>query len=276
MDVEQIAKTYYNSSDSDNYYRMIYGEEDLHVGIYNSDDDTILEAQRRTVKYLAKKLLPLDETKIGIDLGAGYGGACRYLAKTYGCKVVALNVSEKENEFHRRANEKAGLDESQIRVIDGSYMDIPFPDNTFDFAWSQDAILHGGVEGRTKVLEETFRVLKSGGKFVFTDPMESITATKEQLQPIYNRVKVKSMATPEWYKKTAESIGFEVLDYDNWLPQMTKHYQRILNSTIEKESELKKVVSDEYLEHSKVGLQHWVNGGKNGYMAWGAFLMQKP
>lgn len=26
----------------------------------------------------------------------------------------------------------------------------------------------------------------------------------------------------------------------------------------------------------KKGLRYWIEGGKNGYLAWGIFLLQKP
>ncbi|MEU9112822.1 hypothetical protein AB0D04_13780 [Streptomyces sp. NPDC048483] len=29
-----------------------------------------------------------------LDLGSGYGGPARYPARTFGCQVIALNVSE--------------------------------------------------------------------------------------------------------------------------------------------------------------------------------------
>jgi sarcosine/dimethylglycine N-methyltransferase len=35
------------------------------------------------------------------------------------------------------------------------------------------------------------------------------------------------------------------------------------------------VVSKDYIERMKKGLQHWVNGGNNGHLAWGIFVFRK-
>ncbi|HKJ07817.1 MAG TPA: class I SAM-dependent methyltransferase, partial [Gammaproteobacteria bacterium] len=88
------ARDYYNSDDADNFYFTIWGGEDIHVGLYQSDDEPIFAASRRTVERLAGKLTGLGKDSRVLDLGAGYGGAARYLAATYGCRVVALNLSE--------------------------------------------------------------------------------------------------------------------------------------------------------------------------------------
>lgn len=61
-----------------------------------------------------------------------------------------------------------------------------------------------------KALQETLRVLKPGGKFVFTDPMQSETATYDQLKPVYDRLRSKNFATPQWYKETGARVGFKV------------------------------------------------------------------
>jgi SAM-dependent methyltransferase len=47
--------------------------------------------------------------------------------------------------------------------------DLPFDEDTFDAAFSNDVLCH--VPGRLGVLAEIFRVLKPGGRFLFTDAL---------------------------------------------------------------------------------------------------------
>src|SRR5699024_6611413 len=114
-----------------------------------------------------------------LDIGAGFGGSARYLARTYGCRVSCLNLSEVENERNRRMNEEQGLSDL-IDVVDGSFEDLPYEDNHFDVVWSQDAMLHSG--DRVRVLEEVDRVLKPRGDFVFTDPMAADNCDRAALR----------------------------------------------------------------------------------------------
>ena len=266
------ARDYYNSDDADNFYYTIWGGEDIHVGLYQSDDESIFDASRRTVERLAGKLSGLGKDSRVLDLGAGYGGAARYLASTYGCRVVALNLSEVENERDRQMNRDQGLD-GLIEVVDGSFDALPYADDTFDFIWSQDAILHS--DNRTKVMQEAARVLKPGGEMVFTDPMQADSCPEGVLQPILDRIHLESLGSPNFYRDTARQVGLEDLGFEDHTDQLPRHYFRVLQETESVEADLRKVVSTDYIERMKKGLRHWVDGGNAGYLAWGIFHFRK-
>jgi len=265
------AREYYNSEDADNFYFTIWGGEDIHVGLYQSVDEPIFDASRRTVDYMASKLT-LDENSRVLDVGAGYGGAARFLAKTFGCQVVALNLSEVENQRNRELTEEQGLSDL-IDVVDGSFEDIPYDDATFDVVWSQDAILHSG--DRKQVLSEIYRVLKNDGTFVFTDPMQNDNCPDGVLQPILDRIHLETLGSPNFYQDTAKVLGFSKVTYEDHAEQLVNHYGRVLNETKRKQSEMAGLVSGEYIERMKKGLQHWIDGGRNGFLAWGIFVFTK-
>jgi sarcosine/dimethylglycine N-methyltransferase len=266
------ARDYYNSDDADNFYLTIWGGEDIHIGLYQTENESITDASRRTVQKLASHLSGLNEDSRVLDLGAGYGGAARYLARTYGCRVVALNLSEVENERDRKINQEQGLDHL-IEVVDGSFEQVPYPDDSFDVVWSQDAILHSG--NRVKVLAEVARVLKSGGGFVFTDPMQSDTCPEGVLQPILDRIHLETLGSPSFYRDTAKRMGLQEIAFQDHSPQLVRHYSRVLQETRDREENLTKVVSPEYIERMRKGLQYWIDGGKQGHLTWGIFHFRK-
>lgn len=271
-DAVKVTKNYYDSDDAHNFYYTIWGGEDLHLGIYESDADTIFEASRRTIRHMASRSrLASDKARV-IDLGGGFSGSARFLAKNYGWEVVVLNLSETENNRARKMNKEQGLDHL-ITVVDGSFDTIPYPDESFDIVWSQDAILHS--DNREKVLEEAHRVLKSGGEMIFTDPMQADDCPDGVLQPIYDRIHLQSLGSPGFYQEYAKKIGFEVVGFEPLHPHLTTHYARVKKEMERREDELEKVVSREYIENMKKGLQHWVDGGNKGYLAWGIFHFRK-
>ena len=190
-----VARDYYNSDDADNFYAIIWGGEDIHIGLYESQGESIIDASHRTVRRLTKCLGDIGPQHKVLDIGSGYGGAARYLADTFGCAVTALNLSEKENERHRELNKERGLSD-KINVVDGSFEDIPADDETFDIVWSQDAILHSGQ--REKVLQEVARVLKPGGRFIFTDPMQSDDCPEGVLHSILDRIHLSTLGCPNF------------------------------------------------------------------------------
>ncbi len=268
-----VAREYYNSGDADNFYFTVWGGEDLHIGLYDSDDEDIFSASRRTVKRMAELAGDLDSSKKLLDLGGGYAGSCRYLASTFGCSCVNVNISETENERGRRMNREQGLDDL-VEVVDGDFENVPCDDATFDVVWSQDAFLHSG--DRRKVMQEVARVLKPGGQFVFTDPMMADDCPEDVLQPILDRIHLETMGSPAFYRETLKELGFEEVTFEDHSPQVPRHYGRVLKELESREDEVSKVVSRDYIERMKKGLRHWVDGGNNGYLAWGIFVFRKP
>ena len=67
------AEEYYDSTSAVEFYKNVWGGEDIHIGLYRADDEDIGEASRRTIINMAQRLSPFkSDTKV-IDLGAGFG-----------------------------------------------------------------------------------------------------------------------------------------------------------------------------------------------------------
>lgn len=269
----KTAQDYYNSDDADNFYFHIWGGQDIHIGSYVSADEDIAAASGRTVSNMAGRLHDVDaETRI-IDIGAGYGGAARWLAHTYLCHVSCLNLSEAQNTRNRVLTDAEGLTDL-IDVIDGSFEEIPFPDGQFDIAWSQDAILHSGQRG--KVLAEVDRVLKPGGEFIFTDPMQADDCPDGVLQPVLDRIHLQTLGSFAFYREQARHLGWEEVGITDLTPQLVTHYVRVRQELAQRREDLSGKVSDAYIDRMIAGLGHWIDAGDNGYLAWGILHFRKP
>jgi sarcosine/dimethylglycine N-methyltransferase len=267
----ETARAYYNSSDADNFYATIWGGEDIHVGTYEHEEDSIFEASRRTVRKILS-MLTLNESSHVLDVGSGYGGPARYLVKTTGCKVDCLNISEVQIARTLRLNQQHGMAD-RIQVIEGSFEEMPIENSKYDVVMSQDAILHSG--NRHKVLEEVARVLKPGGEFIFTDPMQSDDCPPGVLAPVLERIHLASMGSFGFYTKTAVEVGLETLEILEMTDQLITHYRRVLEEVNSCYDDLLKVCSKDYLDRMKVGLKHWIESGQRGYLAWGILHFRK-
>lgn len=266
----ETAREYYNSTDADTFYFNVWGGEDIHVGLYKDDKEAIAPASVRTVDTMAQKAAITKDDKV-LDVGAGYGGAARYLAHNTGCHTTCLNLSEVENERNRQMNVEQKVDHL-IDVVDGSFEKLPFPDSSFDVVWSQDAFLHSG--DRVKVLQEVRRVLRPGGRVVFTDPMAVTGTPKQALQPILERIHLSTMGSPTFYHRELNRMGMTDVVFEDHSHQLPRHYGRVLEETEKHEKELVGKISQEYISNMKNGLKNWVNGGDNGHLAWGIFTAQ--
>ncbi|WP_043755772.1 SAM-dependent methyltransferase [Imhoffiella purpurea] len=269
------ARDYYNSDDADNFYFHIWGGQDIHIGLYQSPDEPIADASRRTVEFMAERVGARISTQGAsmIDLGSGFGGAVRFFAGRFGCRVMALNLSETENARHRQMNGEAGLGDL-IEVVDGSFENIPAEHGRFDLAWSQDAILHSGR--RDQVLAEVDRVLKPGGEFIFTDPMQADDCPEGVLAPVLDRIHLQSLGSFAFYREQARRLGWEEVGVIEMTEQLVTHYQRVADELQAKRASLAGLVSDGYIDRMLTGLGNWVEGGRRGWLAWGVMHFRKP
>ena len=204
-------------------------------------------------------------------LGLAFQGVLNNLKS--GCHVTCLNLSESQNERNRVMTAEQGLAE-RIEVIDGNFEDIPAQDQQFDLAWSQDAILHSGK--RERVLDEVNRILKPGGEFIFTDPMQADDCPAGVLKPVLERIHLDSLGSFAFYREQAKRLGWEEQSVSNLTPQLISHYTRVREELSKRRTALTGKVSDEYMTRMIEGLGHWIKAGNNGYLAWGILHFRKP
>ena len=115
------------------------------------------------------KMLDLASDSFVLEIGCGSGGYALYLAEKLGCRIVGLDINAPgvQNANHLAlAKGLASLVRfEQCDVSNG----LPFDDNTFDAVFSNDVLCH--LPGRSAVLGGIFRVLKPGGRMLFSDAL---------------------------------------------------------------------------------------------------------
>jgi sarcosine/dimethylglycine N-methyltransferase len=272
-DVRDVAEDYYDSDDADAFYSTVWGGQDLHVGIYDETRD-IREASDETVKAMLARIPDLGPEARWLDIGSGYGGAMRTVLGERSGTGVCLNISEVQNDTNRHRNRTRGFAD-RIRVVHGVFEAIPEANDSFDVVWSQDAILHS--DQRAQVLREVFRVLKPGGHFVFTDPMQADDVPEGALQAVYDRLQLTSLGSFRFYREAAEAIGFDVVEQAEMTGQLRTHYDRVREELLANYDKLRESgASAEYLDKMIVGLENWVSAADAGRLAWGVQHFRKP
>jgi len=272
-EVVRRARDYYDSADADTFYYRVWGGEDIHIGLYESNEDgDIFAASRRSVAAMAEKLAPRGRGLRVLDIGAGYGGSGRYLAKALGHHVTCLNLSRVQNERNREITNAQGLGDL-VDVIDGNFEELPFDDSSFEIVFCQDSILHSG--NRFRVFEEVDRVLTPGGEFLFSDPMQEPEADPEKLRPVLERIHLASMGSIDEYRDYASRLGWSEIEIDERPGQLVHHYGAVLRNLEARTGELAGSISEEYLANMKRGLRHWIDAASAGLLDWGFLHFRK-
>jgi SAM-dependent methyltransferase len=115
------------------------------------------------------RLLELTAADHVLDVGCGSGGPAVFLARELGCRVTGVDVNEAGIQAGLALTRQAGL-EGQIGFRRADVRDpLPFPEGTFDAIVCIDAMCH--LPDRGRLLAEWRRVLRAGGRMLYTDPV---------------------------------------------------------------------------------------------------------
>lgn len=113
-------------------------------------------------------LLNLSDASHVLEIASGSGGPALYMARSTGARVTGLDVNENGVATSNELATRAGLGD-RVRFEHGdATARTRFTDGTFDALICMDSMNH--FPDRLAVLREWHRVLRPGGRAMFTDP----------------------------------------------------------------------------------------------------------
>jgi SAM-dependent methyltransferase len=121
-------------------------------------DELHMRGRRATVELAAH--LELGPTTRVLDVGSGIGGPSRYLSATHGCRVTGLDLTAEYVDVAAMLAQRTGLDD-RLEYMVGDALAMPFPDASFDVAWTQHAAMN--IPDKPRLYDQIARVLRPGG-----------------------------------------------------------------------------------------------------------------
>jgi 2-polyprenyl-3-methyl-5-hydroxy-6-metoxy-1,4-benzoquinol methylase len=134
-----------------------------------------IDEQDRTVA-----MLNLSAGKSLLDVACGSGGPALRIAELTACSIVGVDVHEDGVATGNSLAAQRGMSgRAKFQVADATAQ-MPFRDESFDAITCIDAINH--MADRPQVIAQFARLLKPGGRLLFTDPV-TVTGplTKEEM-----------------------------------------------------------------------------------------------
>jgi SAM-dependent methyltransferase len=160
---------------------------------------------------LAQALAPAPETHV-LDVGCGVGGPARLLAATYGCRVTGVDLTPAAVAAATVLSARTGLGAS-TRFVVADALALPFPDASFDHAWTQHAAMIIG--DRARLYAEVRRVLRPGGRLAIHDV---VTGDGDALLfpvPWAATPQSSFLLTPEEMRAVLVAAGFDILSWED-------------------------------------------------------------
>lgn len=142
------------------FYRLWLDEDMVYTCAYFPDPQVSLEeAQRAKMDHVARKLR-LRPGDTVVEAGCGWGSLARHLAREYGARVQAFNISTEQIAFARQRAAEEGL-EDRVEFIQDDYRNVR---GSFDAFVSVGMLEHVGTDHYRDLGGVIDRVLKDDGR----------------------------------------------------------------------------------------------------------------
>jgi SAM-dependent methyltransferase len=157
--------------------------------------------------------LELDAGKAALDVASGSGGPASFMAHTTGCHVTGVDINEHAINTANETARAAGLTSRLKFVHTNASKPLPFEDASFDAIVCIDSIHH--FLDRREVLRDWYRILKPGGRALYTDPIiVSGIVTNEEIA-LRSSIGYFQFTPPGVDERLIREAGFELLGQED-------------------------------------------------------------
>jgi ubiquinone/menaquinone biosynthesis C-methylase UbiE len=161
---------------------------------------------RKATKELAAGLALHPGSQV-LDLGCGIGGAARYLAAEFGCKVTGIDLTYEYCRAAAVLGRITGLS-NRTAFLQGDATCLPFGDATFDCVWTVHTAMN--IPDKKKLYGEIHRVLKPGGALAIYDILAGTGGEIHTPVPWAREPGQSHLATPEELHQLIAGAGFSI------------------------------------------------------------------
>lgn len=144
-----------------------------------------------------------------LDVGGGIGGPARVLAAEFGCVVTVLDLTEEYCRVGEMLTARTGLSDKVTFKV-GNALDMPFPDGSFDVAWTQHSSMN--IADKECLYSEAHRVLRPGGRLaiheIMTGPEQPIHfpvpwASNQEISFLRSAAEMRALIAAAGFKEDA-------------------------------------------------------------------------
>lgn len=206
---------------------------------YERPNLNLEQAQLAKLEHVCRKLR-LKPGQTVVEAGCGWGGLARYMAREYGVKVYAYNISKEQVAYARAEARRQKLDD-RVEYIEDDYRNIS---GQYDAFVSVGMLEHVGKENYPQLAGLIQRSLKPEGLAL----LHSIGRNRPMLMNAWIEKRIFPGAYPpsiSEFMELCEQGNFSVLDVEN----LRLHYAQTLSHWLDRFEQHSDQITALYDEH---------------------------
>ncbi|KAK4696612.1 sphingolipid C9-methyltransferase, partial [Lecanoromycetidae sp. Uapishka_2] len=218
QDEEQVRDHY---DRGDDFYGWFLGPRMIYTSGIISDinkEESLEQLQDNKLGIVCEKIgLKRGETLL--DIGCGWGTLAKYASINYGAQATGVTLGRNQTAWGNNALRKAGVEESQSKILCMDYRDIPLPPGGYSKITCLEMAEHVGVKYFSTFLKQVYDMLDDDG--VFFLQIAGIRKCWQYEDLIWGLFMNKYIfpgadaSTPlGWFVDKLEGAGFEVKGID--------------------------------------------------------------
>ena len=268
-------------------------EEDDVVGLYDTSyggfaSDVYREVRRETwgdeigqSSWLTREeldrfaaLLEVEGSSRVLEVASGSGGPALHLVRSAGCELVGVDLHEAGVANASRQAQEAGLDGRARFMLADASRALPFNDGAFEALLCVDAINH--LPDRPRVLGDWARVLASGGRLLFTDPVTVTGPLGSDEIAIRASIGYFLFVPAGEDERVLRDVGLNVLAVEDATENMAAVAQRWHDARAKRAGALREIEGDETFDGQQRFLDVTARLARERRLSRMVYLAEKP
>ena len=209
-----------------------------------------------------------------LEVGSGSGGPAVYLAVERGCRVTGVDINAHGiNNGDQLAQQRGLGGRVRFQQVDAA-RPLPFEPATFDAVISNDAMCH--VANRLDVLRDWHRVVRPGGRVLYTDAMVVSGLVSHEELACRSSIGFYLFLPPGENERLIREAGFRLLAAEDVTADEAAISRRWHDARAQREAALREIEGDERYTGMQAFLATCARLAREGRLSRVAYLARKP
>jgi sarcosine/dimethylglycine N-methyltransferase len=242
----------------------------LHMGLFTIPGEPLEQAQERT-KHRIALAAGLKAGQQVVEAACGVGTTALYLAQRFGVRVHATNIAEAQLAEGTLRAQAAGLSKL-VSFAFADYHDLGGLSAAYDCWLCQEALLY--ATDKHRVFLEARRVVKPGGRIVFTDLTLSAALPEEVRQKFMSDIRAPHLWAIGEYDRLIADMNFNLLERQEWNHHAAGTFAAVARNLAAVRADFASRIGEEAVRSTEQRIARQLDMARSGHLGWCFYALE--